>query len=409
MSLQVAQGNFSRDTDNHLWAGNESVAIGLMGTSRDAYGAVRTIVYATSGGAGLIARFNEFSNGSRQYYQFIVNPDNDYACVEEVNVSTNWSSPTLMQSRAYTSGANESMFIGLTCTAVNASQDRLQGFINDLAVIDYTGSLSVSSGKFGVMAVVGITRFDRNLVVGDEVDVYCSVQDVSNLLKGLGITPVTDEGEILGLIAKASHKINNKTDSVFGRLIKVVEERHRGGGEESVIVDHTPLKILTQIKLYNYNNALVNTLTEADDNLIVEEDTGLITMPAKSVTLTPIYGVGIYPIEGRDQYTYKNYDYSQYFGVGRRNIIIDYLYGNDDVPHSIWDACRKMVAIELLVKLGNYTTQGAVALRLGDASEDYRSRSNEFGNIPFSGTISKWQRDIDKAIGEYDVLTVESV
>lgn len=406
LRLQGVLGNFSKDPDDHLWVGSQSTSIGVFGTSRDQYGVVRTIGYATSGSIGLIARFNEFSNGSKQYYQFMLNPDGDYCTLEEVNVSTNWSTPTVLQSRKNVFGANESTYISFTVTAVNDSQDRLQGFVQDVGIIDYIGSLTLSSGKQGVISVAGEARFDRNTVIGEEIDYYCSVQDVKNLIKGLELTAVTDEGELMALISRASQKINQKTDSVFGRLKKIVSERHQGGGEESIIIEHAPLKILSKILLYNYNNALVDTLIPGNDtfdNLIIEKVTGEITMPAKSTTLTPIYGVGIHPVEGRDQYTYKEYDYSQFWGVGRRNIVVNYLYGHDDVPHNVWDACRKMVGIEVLTKIGNYNTKGASAIRLGDAYEDYR------GKMPFSGTILKWERDIERNLGEYNVFRMESI
>jgi len=410
LRLQMVQGNLSRDSADHLWAANTSIAIGAFGTSRDQYGVVRTIAYSTSGTVGFVARFNEFSNGSRQYYQFVMNPTGNYAALEQVNVSTNWSTPTLIQSRSYPWNPSTSTRMSLVVTAVNASQDRVQGFLDDVGVIDYIGSLSVSSGKFGVMCVDAEVRFDRNTVIGEEKDYYCSIQSVQDLLKGLGISAISDEGEIQGLISRASQYINQQTGSVFGRLEKVTGERHQGGGEVSIIVEHTPLRLLSSIAVYDYNNSLVDTFYESDDSLIVDAETGQVTLPAKNPVLTPLYGVGMHPVETRDYYTFTEYDYSQYFGIGRKNIVVNYLYGYLDIPHSIWDACRKHVGIELLTKIGNYNTKGASMLRLGDAMEDYRTRGTaESGSMPFIGTILAWKKDIADTLEEYNSLLMESI
>ena len=406
LSPTIINGNFSRDVSGHLWGGNLSSAIAVMGTSRDTYCAVRTVGYVTSGVAGLVLRFNENSNKSRQYYQFRINPTSDFVAVEEVNVSTVWNAPTLLQSRSYTSVVNISSYLGFDCTAINDSQDKLRAWVNNDILLQYEGTLSLSSGKSGIIVQSGEVRFDKNTVVGEEIDSYCSVQDVKDLIKGLGVSEVTDEGEIQGLITRFSAKINDDTGTVFGRLAKIQEERHQGGGEEAVQVDHIPLKILSQLDIYNYNNALVVSYVpgHADwSNLIIEDDIGLITLPPKSVTLTPIYGVGLYPVEGRDDYTYRQFDYTQYFGVGRRNIKVNYLYGYDDIPHDVWDCCRKMVGVELLTKIGNYNTQGISSLRLGDASETYGVRG------PFSGTIEKYEKDIEEILADYETISMATV
>ena len=413
LNLLIKNGNISRDSDDNLVFSNTSIALAVKGTSRDTYTCVRTIAYAQSGGTGAILRFNENSNGSRQYYQFRYSPEGDWASIEEINHSKAYSAPTIIQSKLFTTGVNESHYLTFMVTALNESQDSLRGLIDDMVVCEYNGTLNLSSGQQGLMNSSGISRFDRFSIVGKEIDYYCTPGDVKQLLKGIGVSSITDEGELMLLISRASFDINDYTSAVFGRLAKVDNERHTGHGEESLIVDHTPIKMLSRIDLYNYAGSLVNSLIPGDgtfDNLIIEEDTGEITMLPRPTTLTTIYGVGLYPVDGMNNNTFREYDYSQYFGGGRRNIIVSYMYGTDDIPRHVWDACRKTVGIEMLIKIGNHNTRGAAMIRLGDAMEDYRVRGDaNSGSLPFIGTILQWQKDIKLALEEYDSILVEGV
>lgn len=413
MSLRprIYAGNWSRGTDNHLVGGSADVALAITGTSSDVYQVVRTIALCQSGVVGLVLRFNELPSGSRQYYQFRVNVSLQYASIEEVNYSTIWGTPTLLQSRAFTSGYNQSNALTFEATNYNRSQDHLKAYINDMVVLDYISALTFSSGGCGFLVQSGLARFDSNSVVGTEIDYYCTVQDVINLLKGVGVTAVTNEGEIQAMIAAASREINAETETAFGRAIKVEGERHEGAGEAGLVVDHPPIVELYRIQLLNYNGDVAMDLKDsATDfvNLIIEKDIGVITRPPSSLTTIPFYGVGMQPIDEIDQY--KAYDYVHQWGTGRRNIIVDYSYGHLDVPQDVWDAARKQAGIELLVKMGSYNSQGAAMIRLGDAMEDYRFRGNAIiGDIPYAGHISKWMADVAKVIARYKAAFIGDV
>lgn len=413
MSLrpQILTGNWSRGTDQHVWGGNVSAAVSVFGQSTDTFQAVRTICYVTSGEAGLLVRFNELSTGSRQYYQFHLHPPSSFVAIEEINYSTVYTSPTVLGSRAFSISGNQSFYAAFEAVTFNASQDRLRGYVNDMMVLEYIGALHLSSGKCGLMVQSGVARFDSKTVAGGEIDLYCTVQDVYDLLRNVGIDAVTNEGEIMALIAKGSQHLNDKTYSAFGRFVKVTGERHDGDGDVTIILDHRPLGELLKVVLKNYNNDVVWTGTAGDsdfDSLIIEDDIGAITRPQKILTYTPPYGVGIYPIENLD--SYKNFDYTQYWGIGRRNVIFDYTYGFSDVPQDIWDATRKLAAIEALTKFGSYNTQGAMMIRLGDAMEDYRGGgATGAASMPFGGVIGDWRKDVAETIKRYRVTALGDV
>ncbi len=395
--------NWSRDSDDNLWGANTSNAIGVFGASSGEYGGIRGIAYCASGCIGYVARFNELTTGSRQYYQFRINlsAGYKYAALEEVNYSKLWSTPTILQSRAFDMAYNSSMSMGLQVQVFNRSQDRLIGQVNGLNIIDWQGTTSLSSGKLGILVQLGLARFDSFTAV-DGGDAYCTINDVKKLLQGMGIANIAAEGEILGLICRASEKINSDTGTVFGRVEKIVEERQDGQGSETILLNHRPIYELYRVQIYNYNNALVADLTNSSafNDMIIESEVGALTRPPNNDIVVNVFSVGLHPIDQLEGY--REYDYNQYFGVGRRNIWIDYAYGYMDIPQEIWDATRKLVGIELLTKLGSYNTAGASMVKLGDAVEDYRSGGT--GSAPFSGTLDRWQKDIELAIAKYSTM-----
>lgn len=390
----------------------------LYGSTGWATTKVRATVLWSTGAAGLIARYNQ----SGMYYSLVAYPSSTTLQLDLVSSNLNRARMV-----------NYSGIVGLAQAqdfemVFDANGSNLRGYVNGIKYIDWTDT-QLSAGQVGLEWQKGIGQFrdihiqvdagqSGNLVpvtLPTDFGAYCSVDDVQGLLRGVPIDDVATADDIYSYIKQASDAINRETYSSFGRGIRV-EERYDGTGQTTLVLDHSPIVKLHQLQVFNLNNTIMRSWSPAqslgttDDSndltsLIQEKNLGLITIAPKQAVPATIYATPYatafsYP-QVPDQVSGMQYDYFNRFGLGTRNIVIDYTYGYETVPEDIRWACAKMVAALVLTKRGNKDSGGAVLLTLEGMTVSFQHRGAKGLSAPYGSQIELWLADIDKAVQHY--------
>lgn len=228
---------------------------------------------------------------------------------------------------------------------------------------------------------------------------YCSVQDVKNWLEGLSLGAVSNDGEIKMLIKAAMADINRDCRRAFEST--TVEERQDGKGQIKIFTKYWPIISVSSVKIYNFNNQLIRTVTNEAD-LIIEKDTGAITLPPVTYWLMPTYGASYFYwpyssyvgtlLRGSD------YDYSNRFGKGVANILLNYVYGYAAIPEPVRLAAIKKTVMELLKKHGQTTTQGLASESIAGVALTYTQPGAGGGSGAFAYYIGQYEKDYAKFV-----------
>jgi len=236
---------------------------------------------------------------------------------------------------------------------------------------------------------------------------YCSVDDVKNQLKSVGIDEITTDPEIKDIIGDMSDQIEKETRRKFYRV--VTEERYDGSGQDKLVLDNYPVieGEAIRIRIYTIDHILARDIQSSDSDftskVAINYKCGFITLIGVT-TIATISSAKYWPQPPYtlSPYTSTYYDYINHFGVGTSNIIINYVYGYTDTPSSIRRACIKLSAAEILEKKGPADTQGVT-------TESIAGMTSSFNPAPFSYHIDSWRKAAMRDIQNYSkrgMLTV---
>ncbi len=253
-----------------------------------------------------------------------------------------------------------------------------------------------------------ITTYTEGEAPSAEGTTYCILADVLEELSDIDLSSLTDvNDQINTLIPRKESKIDRKTLRTF--KTKTMRQYLNGNGTAVTVLPHIPVRAVSQCILrvipsttwHTFANiAMINTVgddgiqvtTPATDeevqaaDLLVDANTGQMTIPAR--------------VAYADTLAWPFWNYMWLKGVG--NILVNWEWGYDtdresdsfNLPPLVTDICAKMVAVDILKRLGVLKSGGV----MGVSVDGY---SKSWGNMPYYAQIQLWMAEIEDGLNHY--------
>lgn len=216
---------------------------------------------------------------------------------------------------------------------------------------------------------------------------YTSIKEVRNLLEPFGlrqcdpitgeINPINDflsDNILKNYVMLGDAQINNQTFTDFYYHRNDIEY-HDGNGRDSIRSYNFPIHKINHVIMYN--PLLQAMRTFLDFELIIHPEWGEIFLP-------PIYPAYMSDAPARAMF-------GNIFIHGRRNIEIQYDWGQLETPDDIANAAKKIVGIHILNAYWANLSKGL-------QSKSFDGYSESFGQKAFAGIVDAWQKEVDNTI-----------